>query len=504
METAPLLNGTEHRTGGTVGIVGGGVAGLQTARSLTKHGFQCTIFEAATEVGGVWRSNYLNFGLQVPKELYEFPDFENEKTEWGEYPTGPAVQAYIEEFADKFKVRSLVRLNTKVLEITSTATGWTFTTQKQGEASKQESFNYCVIATGLYSMAKKFIPQLPGKEIFEGQILHSGDFQKPIQVEGKHVVVVGGGKSAVDSAVEASKIEGATVTLVGGSPHWPTPRKILGFIPFEYVFLSRFGQALVIGLTGPLPESTSWRCCLSCWYTLGWLIMTAIFKVVELLFAAQFLNCCGETSPLFKTGVVADFYGYGQVLDYSLRDAVRAGKVDWKVGQRPTAYTKDGIMVGDKELKADVVIFGTGFQKDYEIFTQPTKEKLGVEEDGLYLYRHTIPLNVPKLAFVGSELATISNVSAYGLQAAWLAKYWTGKITRDPSEMQEEVDATKSWKRKWMPALPSRANYVLLHQIQYYDQLLIDMGLPPHRKGNPLSEFFCPYRSRDYDGVVDA
>jgi len=54
----------------TVGIVGGGVAGLQTARALLAKGFEVTVFESASTVGGVWRENYLNFGLQVPKEVH--------------------------------------------------------------------------------------------------------------------------------------------------------------------------------------------------------------------------------------------------------------------------------------------------------------------------------------------------------------------------------------------------------------------------------------------------
>jgi hypothetical protein len=53
----------------TVGIVGGGVAGLQTARALMAKGFEVTVFESAAAVGGVWRENYLNFGIQVPKEV---------------------------------------------------------------------------------------------------------------------------------------------------------------------------------------------------------------------------------------------------------------------------------------------------------------------------------------------------------------------------------------------------------------------------------------------------
>jgi hypothetical protein len=41
---------------------------------------------------------------------------------------------------------------------------------------------------------------------------------------------------------------------------------------------------------------------------------------------------------------------------------------------------------------------------------------LGVCDDGLYLYRHVLPARVPRLAFVGSECASISNIVTYGLQ----------------------------------------------------------------------------------------
>ncbi len=47
--------------------------------------------------------------------------------------------------------------------------------------------------------------------------------------------------------------------------------------------------------------------------------------------------------------------------------------------------------------------------------------KLGVERDGLYLYRHMLPASVPDLAFVGSEVATISNIATYHVQVLlWL------------------------------------------------------------------------------------
>ena len=42
--------------------------------------------------------------------------------------------------------------------------------------------------------------------------------------------------------------------------------------------------------------------------------MAGAFSIVEMLFAAQFGNMTGKTSPLFKKDVVSDFYGYAQVL----------------------------------------------------------------------------------------------------------------------------------------------------------------------------------------------
>ena len=51
-----------------IGIIGAGVAGLQTANELRKAGFEVKIFEKSAGEAGVWRANYADFGLQVPRE----------------------------------------------------------------------------------------------------------------------------------------------------------------------------------------------------------------------------------------------------------------------------------------------------------------------------------------------------------------------------------------------------------------------------------------------------
>ena len=77
-------------------VMGGGVAGMQVVDQMKQLGIDCTLFEKNPDVGGVWRSNYAEFGLQVPWELYEFPGFRYKPDEnFDKFPRGPDLQRYI-------------------------------------------------------------------------------------------------------------------------------------------------------------------------------------------------------------------------------------------------------------------------------------------------------------------------------------------------------------------------------------------------------------------------
>ena len=231
-----------------------------------------------------------------------------------------------------------------------------------------------------------------------------------------------------------------------------------------------------------------------------------ISVVFECRLECRYGNLTGALSPWLKRSVVSDFYGYGHVLDYALRDKVSAGAIDWRLGVIES-FDKTGVLVDDGSesstvLDADVVIYGTGFSKNYDLFDAATRAKLNPEQDGLYLYRNTVPTSVSNLAFVGSELATIMNITTYGLQAWWLAKLWDGEVAYDKDQAELEVAAVKAWKRTWMPDTPARASLILLHQTHFHDRLLKDMGLPHRRQFNPISELLTAQESKHYDGVI--
>lgn len=500
--TSQSRHASTSSDGPTVGVVGAGIAGIQTIRAFQAQGFKVTAFEQAPKVGGLWRENYLNMGPQVPKQLFEFQDYPSPK-KWGEFEQRAETHKYIEDYVSHYGLESAIELSTTVEGVVPDGEGWAFTTRAEGQESKTETFDYCIVATGMYCNESTAMAKAPGQEGFAGTVLHSSQFRTEDQAKGKKVVVIGGGKSAKDAAANAVKAGAEKVILASRRPHWPTPLKIADLIPFQYIFLSRFGQALVIGHKGPLPGCSPGI--MGLWHKISWPIMAAAFKIVEVLFAAQFRNMSGTNSPLGKCDVVEDFYGFAHVLNYEFRDLVRSGKVEWRGEAALDAYSPDGVTLGGAQEKADVVVHATGFKKDYSIFSEETRKALNVEADGLYLYRHTVPTKVPRLGFVGSELAVISNISGYGLQAAWLARLWAGKLKATPasSEMEEEVESVKAWKRKWMPDTPSRASLVLLHQTHFHDRLLKDMGETHRRKGaNVVAELLMPYEPADYNGVI--
>merc|ERR1719473_2028443 len=164
-------------------------------------------------------------------------------------------------------------------------------------------------------------------------------------------------------------------------------------------------------------------------------------------------------------------------------------------------YTPDGVDLAHNgaSIGADLVVYGTGFIKSYDYLDADVQAKLQLQRDGLYLYRSLLPVSVPGIAFLGSEVSTFNNVLTHSLQAVWLSRLLTGAMALPPPrEMQKAVEAEMNWKRTWMPSTSARAAIQQLHMPKYHDRLLADMGEAACRKSNPFFEAFVPYNARDY------
>merc|ERR1711972_754901 len=352
-----------------------------------------------------------------------------------------------------------------------------------------EDFDFLVVATGMYS-SSPHMPMAPGAEVFKGQILHSCTFTDRRVAAGKKVVVVGGGKSAVDNAVAAAK-EGQSTVLLCREAHWLVPRYLANLVPFQWGTYSRFGHS-----TLPMHHGES-----ACSRWLHWLftpLKWLWWRIVELLFWCQF-RLPREQVP--KSRIEVDLFSGGQILTYEFRDMCRRGQIKYTLGAI-SRFEEDGVVLKDgSKLEADLVIYGTGFAKNYDIFDKSSVQPLmDLERDGLWLYRNMIPAHLRDLAFIGCEVSTFNNILTHGLQALWLQRLLTGEL-RLPcgGDMEREVGRDRAWKRSWMPGSSARAAIWQLHMMRYHDGLVEDMGECRKRKGfNLLAEVFSPYSAGDY------
>jgi len=429
----------------------------------------------------------------VPKELYEFPEYPwPSNVRQGYYPTGPETQAYIEGFARHFGLDKQIRFNTSVHKISkgSGASPWQLRFGKDGEAARVEDFDFVVVATGMYS-SEPIIPKVPGQSDFKGEVYHSCTFTDASVCKGKKVVVVGGGKSAIDNAVSGAK-HGESSTLLYRSAHWPVPRHLCNLVPFKWGTYSRFGHFM-------LQPHHNVNSCARYMHTAFAPLKWVWWRVVEQMFKLQF-RLPKEMIP--DTPIEVDVFSGGQILNYEFRDMLKAGKVNAQKGELQRMTPTGAVLQDGTEVEADILVYGTGFGKSYDLLESSLRERLDLERDGLYLYRNVLPPRLPGLAFVGSEVSTFNNILTHGLQAEWLARVLQGSVELAPAKMSQAVECDQAWKRSWMPATSARASILQLHMMKYHDMLLKDMGKDHRRKGwNLLAEAFAPYNARDYAPV---
>ena len=400
-----------------VGIIGAGVAGLATAKTLQSEGLECTIFERAERLGGVWADGYSNFGVQVQKELYQFPDWPlPEGTP--NFTPGPNFQQYLENYVDHFKIRPCIRLKARVtwLELRGDEKpGWTMTIDDRGR-SRREDFDLVVIATGLYSNVP-YMPAFHGQESFRGEVLHISQVKTRAPVEGKRVAVVGYGKSATDVAIESAAVA-SEVHIIFREAHWPVPRNLAGILPFKWGMLGRMTGALIPPYLRPSPVAR-WL------HGIGKPVVWIFWRLVELLLYFQCrlgTRIANGRNLVPSKPVDIDCFGESTMVPRpELYRMIRQGRIAAHRTEIVT-YTPNGITLQDGDtLSVDCVVFGTGWKCDYSFLPIQARESLGADEDGFYLYRHMLHPDVPNLVFIG-RTSTFINILTYCLQARWLAE----------------------------------------------------------------------------------
>lgn len=484
----------------TIGIIGAGVAGIVTAKTLLARGFECTVFERNSMLGGVWAAGYSNFGTQVQRELYEFPDWPL-APEIPDFTPGPIVQQYLKQYAQHFDVWPQIQFDSAVTRVCrrSDGAGWTLA-YARNDISVEQNFDFVIICTGLFSN-KPHRPTFPGQDRFQGELIHVSELTNRVRLAGKKVSVVGFGKSATDAALESCAVAAETCILFR-DVHWPIPPRLLGILPFKWAMLNRLTSTLI-----PLYYRPS---VLERWvHSLGKPLVWGWWRIVEGLLIAQYgLGSLGKSRLSLVPHAPIEFDAFGEsgmLPRPEFYRSVRTGVIEPIMSEIVEIMPTGVILKNGLRREVDTIILATGWEADYSFLAEDVHAALTFSDDGLYLYRQMLHPDVRNLAFIGYA-STITSVLTYNLQARWLADLIAGHHQLPAeSDMHGNIEAQQAWKRRGMPFSKSRGARLLLHMLHYHDELLEDMGVSPLRKTGvfgPFKEVFAPYEPCDYRNVV--
>jgi thioredoxin reductase len=220
---------------GAVCVIGAGGTGLAAIKNLRQYGFEVDCYERETGVGGAWNWRhqhspvYSSTHLISSKPLTQFPDFPM-PDDWPDYPHHSQVLAYFERYADHFALREHVWFGTEVVSLRPVSdepgTAWDVTVQGvRGGAPKTLRYAAVIAANG-HNWAPR-APMFDGLDEFRGTVLHASAYKDPAQLRGKKVLVVGGGNTGCDIAVEAAQ-QGARCWHSTRRGYWYAPKYAFG------------------------------------------------------------------------------------------------------------------------------------------------------------------------------------------------------------------------------------------------------------------------------------
>lgn len=202
-------------------IVGAGLSGVGAACHLERKNPEKSyrVIEAREEIGGTW-SLFKYPGIRSDSDMYtfgySFKTWDNPK----QFADAPSILQYVNEAADEYNILEKIQYNTKVTAVNfDTKTNhWTVETL-DSSISKKESFtcNYLFICSGYYNYKNGYMPQFKGIENYKGKVIHPQLWPENFNYEGKRVIVIGSGATAVTIVPKMAE-KTAKITMLQRSP----------------------------------------------------------------------------------------------------------------------------------------------------------------------------------------------------------------------------------------------------------------------------------------------
>ncbi|MFA7305825.1 MAG: NAD(P)-binding domain-containing protein [Hyphomicrobium sp.] len=334
-------------------VIGAGPVGLAMGAALKHRGIPFDIVDAGSGVGGNWLHGvYRSAHIVSSKKATEYADYPM-PDDFPDFPSADQMLSYLNAFARDRGLLPECEFNKSVASVVpEDASRWTVTFA-DGET---RTYKGVVVCNG-HHWDKRY-PELRGT--FAGEILHSKDYRDVSQVQGKRVLVIGGGNSGVDMACDAGRFgESCDISLKSG--YWYLPKTFFG---------------------RPLTDVPIWR--------LPIFMQRAILKTIVKLSIGDYRRY-GLERPTHK------LFDRHPAFGTDLLSAIRLGRVK----PRLAIDHVDGntvTFVDGSTGTYDLIIAATGFHASYPFLPEGL---IAVKDNVVQVYGGAFPAGIRGLYIVG-------------------------------------------------------------------------------------------------------
>lgn len=203
-------------------VIGAGPAGLATAACLAPLGLDVMLVDRALEQASSWRHHYERLHLHTVKTHSALPGLPFPDSA-PRYVPRQGVVAYLLAYAEHHGLRP--ELGQEVVAIEPAPAGTRARWHATTASGPGFSARHVVVATG--ANRRPSAPELPGREDFEGRILHSRSYRNAAPFLGQRVLVVGMGNTGAEIALDLVE-HGVRTAISVRSPVNIVLRDVLG------------------------------------------------------------------------------------------------------------------------------------------------------------------------------------------------------------------------------------------------------------------------------------
>ncbi|MHA3080558.1 flavin-containing monooxygenase [Acinetobacter sp. ANC 5502] len=204
-------------------IIGAGISGIGAAVHLQQHCPQLSfkILERRQNIGGTW-DLFRYPGIRSDSDMstlsYQFYPWLKDQT----LADGQSIQKYLYDVVEHYKLLNKISFGQQVVaaNYSTQQKCWQLKTQNAQQQSEVWKARFIISCTGYYNYDQGYLPQFPKQQDFQGSIVHPQQWSSDTEYQGKNIIVIGSGATAVTLVPALVKGGAKQVTMLQRSPSY--------------------------------------------------------------------------------------------------------------------------------------------------------------------------------------------------------------------------------------------------------------------------------------------